>query len=97
MKQYSVMSFLFFISACLFMTMLLLTSPVESVTCDATQLSPCLGPIMSGKSTPECCSKLNEQKPCLCQYMKNPLYSRYINSSNGKKVASSCHVTIPTC
>ncbi|KAJ0962672.1 hypothetical protein J5N97_027794 [Dioscorea zingiberensis] len=71
---------------------------VESVTCDPSQLSSCLAAFNTGQQpTSECCAKLNEQKPCLCQYVKNPMFQGYINSGNGKKVASACHVTIPKC
>jgi hypothetical protein len=76
-----------------------LQSPsVEAVTCDATQLSPCAGPILYGRATtPACCSALRAQQPCFCQYAKNPLYAGYISGSNSRHVASACSVSLPRC
>nr|XP_009804140.1 PREDICTED: non-specific lipid-transfer protein 2-like [Nicotiana sylvestris] len=69
-----------------------------AVTCSAIQLSPCLGAITS-KSPPSilCCSKIREQKPCLCQYLKNPNLRNYVNSPGAKKVARTCGVPYPKC
>ncbi|XXG65474.1 hypothetical protein AAC387_Pa05g3166 [Persea americana] len=70
----------------------------ESVTCQPTELSPCSAAIIGGSApTPECCTKLNEQKPCLCQYMKDPNLRKYIDSPNAKKVAQICKIPFPKC
>ncbi|CAN4083177.1 unnamed protein product [Withania somnifera] len=70
----------------------------EAASCDATQLSPCLGALQSG-STPSqaCCSRLKSQQPCLCGYAKNPSFKQYFNSPNARKVAGQCGVSIPNC
>ncbi|GAA0169322.1 hypothetical protein LIER_23838 [Lithospermum erythrorhizon] len=70
----------------------------KAVTCDVTQLSPCLGAITSS-STPSslCCTRIQNQKPCLCRYLKNPFLSQYVNSPGAKKVASYCRVPYPNC
>ncbi|KAH7658427.1 Bifunctional inhibitor/lipid-transfer protein/seed storage 2S albumin protein [Dioscorea alata] len=93
------MSFLFIVSLISMILLLLQSSPVISVTCRVAELSPCAGPILAGNSTipAQCCSKLKEQQPCLCQYKKNPAYSAFVNSPNAKKVAKSCGVSIPSC
>ncbi|KAJ0989192.1 hypothetical protein J5N97_007548 [Dioscorea zingiberensis] len=87
------------ISLCAVISVLLLllqSSTVEpAMTCNVIELSPCLGPIMSGVATPACCAKLNKQKPCFCQYMHEPAYSPYINSGNARKVAAYCGVAYP--
>ncbi|CAL0318169.1 unnamed protein product [Lupinus luteus] len=37
------------------------------------QLSPCVSTITSSSAPSNlCCSKIKEQKPCLCQYLQNP-------------------------
>ncbi|KAG5233953.1 hypothetical protein OIU76_000779 [Salix suchowensis] len=71
---------------------------VEAVTCSPAQLSSCVSAITS--STPPsklCCSKIKEQKPCLCQYLKNPNLQRLINTPNARKVASTCGTPFPKC
>ncbi|XP_057466431.1 non-specific lipid-transfer protein 2-like [Actinidia eriantha] len=69
-----------------------------AVTCAATELSPCLPALSSGtQPSSACCAKLKAQKPCLCQYIKNPNLKQYVTSPNAKKVASKCGVTIPNC
>lgn len=70
----------------------------ESVTCQPTELSPCAGSIIGGtKPTPTCCTKLKEQKPCFCQYLKDPNLKKYISSPNAKKVSQACNVPFPKC
>lgn len=70
----------------------------ESVTCNPVELSPCLNSFTSSAPpSPQCCTKLNEQKPCLCGYVKNPVFALYINSPNAKVVMSACHVPFPKC
>ncbi|XWS75500.1 hypothetical protein CRYUN_Cryun01aG0094500 [Craigia yunnanensis] len=74
------------------------TRTAEAVTCDPSQLSPCAPAITS--STPPsatCCSKLKEQQPCLCGYLKNPALKQFVGNPNAKKVASTCGVAIPNC
>ncbi|KAI4320318.1 hypothetical protein MLD38_033814 [Melastoma candidum] len=73
---------------------------VGAVTCSAMELSPCLPALLSPSPSPpsmQCCSKLREQKPCLCGYIKNPALARYFKSPNARNVAKSCGVPIPTC
>ncbi|KAK4490553.1 hypothetical protein RD792_001235 [Penstemon davidsonii] len=69
-----------------------------AVNCTPTELSPCLAAITGG-GTPsqQCCDKLKEQKPCFCNYLKNPSLKPYVDSPNSKKVAAACGVTIPSC
>ncbi|KZV16856.1 non-specific lipid-transfer protein 2-like [Dorcoceras hygrometricum] len=69
-----------------------------AVTCNALELSPCM-PAITGSSSPSdaCCRKLKEQQPCLCQYMKNPVFRPYVDSPNAKKVSATCGVATPAC
>ncbi|CAA3028972.1 non-specific lipid-transfer protein 2-like [Olea europaea var. sylvestris] len=70
----------------------------EAVTCNAAELTPCLDAFTSPRPpSAVCCSKLNEQKPCLCGYIKDPRFAKYVKSPKAKKVASSCGVPIPKC
>ncbi|KAK1440618.1 hypothetical protein QVD17_06447 [Tagetes erecta] len=70
----------------------------EAVPCDPRQLMPCLGSIMHGTPPPPlCCKKLKLQKPCMCGYIKNPQFRKYVKSPNAKKVSKICHVTMPKC
>ncbi|KAI5677463.1 hypothetical protein M9H77_08413 [Catharanthus roseus] len=73
-------------------------SKVEAVTCNPIQLSPCAKAITSATTpSPICCTKIKEQRPCLCNYMKNPNLQKFINSPNARKVASSCGTPFPRC
>ncbi|KAM0933093.1 putative bifunctional inhibitor/plant lipid transfer protein/seed storage helical [Dioscorea sansibarensis] len=81
----------------LLLLLLLQSSTVMSVDCNVAELSPCAGPISTGVATTQCCNKLKEQKPCLCQYAKNPAFAGYIKSPNAKKVANSCGLSFPSC
>ncbi|GKV16738.1 hypothetical protein SLE2022_188770 [Rubroshorea leprosula] len=70
----------------------------EAVTCNPTELSPCLSAITSGSPPSDaCCGKLREQKPCLCGYLKNPNLKPFVNSPNARKVANTCGVPYPQC
>ncbi|KAG9450340.1 hypothetical protein H6P81_010305 [Aristolochia fimbriata] len=67
-----------------------------AVNCNPNELSVCAGPIFSG--TPpsrDCCTKLNEQSTCFCQYLKNPALRPYISSPNARKLVSTCHTPTP--
>ncbi|XP_022143311.1 non-specific lipid-transfer protein 2P-like [Momordica charantia] len=44
-----------------------------------------------------CCGKLKEQKPCYCQYIKDPSLKPYIFSDSGRRIARACNIIIPTC
>ncbi|KAJ9147324.1 hypothetical protein P3X46_029502 [Hevea brasiliensis] len=70
----------------------------NAVTCNPVQLSSCL-PAISSSTAPSstCCSKLREQKPCLCGYLKNPNLKQYVNSPGARKVANACGVPLPNC
>ncbi|GMP28341.1 hypothetical protein CsSME_00003930 [Camellia sinensis var. sinensis] len=73
-------------------------SVVKAVTCNPTELSPCIDAITSSKPpSTTCCVKLREQRPCLCGYSKDPNLSQYVNSPNAKRIANTCGVSIPTC
>ncbi|KAF6145896.1 hypothetical protein GIB67_028891 [Kingdonia uniflora] len=79
---------------------LLLVGPeiTNAVTCSALQLAPCLNAfISSNPPTTVCCDKLREQRPCLCQYLRDPNLKGYVNGPNAKKVASKCGVSTPNC
>lgn len=68
------------------------------VTCNALQLSACASAITSSNPpTDVCCSKLKEQRPCLCQYLKDPNLKRLVSSPNARKVADACGSPFPTC
>ncbi|KAL5817951.1 hypothetical protein ACOSQ3_026329 [Xanthoceras sorbifolium] len=69
-----------------------------AVTCSPTQLSSCVSAITSATPPSKlCCSKIKEQKPCLCQYLKNPNLKKFINTPNARKVASTCGTPFPKC
>ncbi|KAK0597899.1 hypothetical protein LWI29_029614 [Acer saccharum] len=71
---------------------------VKAVTCNPTELSPCMAAITSSAPpSSTCCSKVREQRPCLCGYIKDPNLKQYVNSPNARKVVSTCGVSYPQC
>ncbi|XP_058722476.1 non-specific lipid-transfer protein 2 [Vicia villosa] len=87
------------IAICTFLLLLLVNVEVSmAVTCSPVQLSSCVSAITS--STPPsklCCSKIKEQRPCLCQYLKNPNLRKFVNTPNARKVANTCGTPFPRC
>ncbi|KAG9139237.1 hypothetical protein Leryth_011251 [Lithospermum erythrorhizon] len=71
----------------------------KAVICSPMQLAPCANAITSSSTIPSalCCSKLKEQRPCLCNYMKNINLQKFIASPNAKKVAMTCGSPFPRC
>lgn len=71
---------------------------VNAVTCDVMELSPCHDAITTGvPPLKACCDKLKEQKPCLCGYIKDPKFSKYVNSPYSKVIETACNTPKPKC
>ncbi|KAJ7943111.1 Non-specific lipid-transfer protein 2 [Quillaja saponaria] len=60
---------------------------MAAVDCNPLEVSSCASAMTtSNPPTAVCCSKLKEQKPCLCQYVKDPNLQKLVNSPNAKKM-----------
>ncbi|CAN7123252.1 unnamed protein product [Brassica rapa subsp. narinosa] len=78
---------------------------VAGQSCDPMQLIPCEEAILKGsKPSDTCCTRLNQQQHCVCQYMKNPNFKSFLDSliyvyhsPNAKKIATDCHCPKPKC
>ncbi|KAM5570522.1 non-specific lipid-transfer protein 2-like [Rosa sericea] len=71
---------------------------MAAVTCSPVELSSCASAISS--NTPPsnlCCTKIKEQKPCLCQYLNNPNLKKFVNTPNARRVARTCGTPFPRC
>ncbi|KAF7114844.1 hypothetical protein RHSIM_RhsimUnG0075900 [Rhododendron simsii] len=69
-----------------------------AVTCNHSQLDSCAHPILFGTPPSKlCCTKMKQQKPCFCKYVKDPSLKKYIKSPNAKKTAKTCGVPVPKC
>ncbi|KAK8557664.1 hypothetical protein V6N13_008034 [Hibiscus sabdariffa] len=90
-----------FVALCVAVAVVLFSGEIgttEAVTCNPTQLSPCIQAFTSSAApSTACCSKLKELQPCLCGYIKNPSLKQYVNNPNAKRVASTCKVPYPKC
>ncbi|RVW68521.1 hypothetical protein VitviT2T_021841 [Vitis vinifera] len=84
---------------CVIMVVLLSEAHLtKAVTCSPLELSSCFAAITSSAPPSSmCCSKLREQRPCLCGYIRDPNLSQYVNSANARRVASTCGVPFPNC
>ncbi|CAO2825377.1 unnamed protein product [Amaranthus hypochondriacus] len=71
------------------------TPATKAVNCSPLELAPCAPAFMSSQEpSNSCCAKLQEQKPCLCGYARNPTYKSYVDSPAAKRIASSCKVHV---
>ncbi|XP_050235596.1 non-specific lipid-transfer protein 2-like [Mercurialis annua] len=89
-----------YVAVCTLLVLLLAEAQVTmaAVPCNPTQLSSCVNAITSNtKPSALCCSKIKEQKPCLCTYLKNPNLGKFINTPNARRVASTCGTPYPKC
>ncbi|KAI8528669.1 hypothetical protein RHMOL_Rhmol12G0165300 [Rhododendron molle] len=69
-----------------------------AVTCNPSQLDSCKQPILFGTPPSKlCCTKMKQQKPCFCKYVKDPSLKKYITNPNAKKTAKKCGVPVPKC
>ncbi|KAE8077265.1 hypothetical protein FH972_015840 [Carpinus fangiana] len=83
---------------CVMLVLLLGTQVSTAITCNPLELSACAGAITSSTTpTALCCNKLKEQRPCLCQYVKDPNLQKLVNSPNARNVAVTCGSPFPTC
>ncbi|XP_037460550.1 non-specific lipid-transfer protein 2-like [Triticum dicoccoides] len=83
-----------------FWAVVLMVAPAgaEAATCNPLQLTPCAGAIIGNAApTAVCCSRMNEQRLCMCQYGRDPNLKQYVDSPNGKKVMAACKVPVPSC
>nr|GMC79761.1 non-specific lipid-transfer protein 2-like [Ipomoea batatas] len=78
--------------------LLLAEAQFSSAACDVQQLTPCLSALTSNTNPSQlCCKRLNQQKPCFCQYLKNPSLKMYLNSPAAKKAAKTCKLSDLQC
>ncbi|KAM0012108.1 putative bifunctional inhibitor/plant lipid transfer protein/seed storage helical [Helianthus debilis subsp. tardiflorus] len=69
-----------------------------AVTCNYMELVPCAGAISSSQApSGTCCSKVREQRPCLCGYLRNPSLRQFVSPAAAQKIASQCGVSLPQC
>uniref|UniRef100_A0A2P2MH84 Non-specific lipid-transfer protein 2 n=1 Tax=Rhizophora mucronata TaxID=61149 RepID=A0A2P2MH84_RHIMU len=70
----------------------------QAATCNPSLLTPCAASFTSSNPPSSlCCTRLNQQTPCFCGYLKNPNFSRYVSSPGAKKVIAACKVPLPKC
>ncbi|XP_038680123.1 non-specific lipid-transfer protein 2-like [Tripterygium wilfordii] len=89
-----------YVAVCAMLVLLLAeqTQVTEAVTCSPVQLSPCVNAITSSSQPSQlCCSRIKEQKPCLCGYFRNPNLKKFIETPNARKVADTCGTPFPKC
>ncbi|KAK4607933.1 hypothetical protein RGQ29_001665 [Quercus rubra] len=88
-----------YVAFCVVLVLLLGETQVSTgITCNPLELSACASAITSASApSAACCSKLKEQRPCLCQYVKDPNLKKLVNSPNARTVASTCGTPFPQC
>ncbi|KAJ0245609.1 Bifunctional inhibitor/plant lipid transfer protein/seed storage helical domain-containing protein [Hirschfeldia incana] len=70
----------------------------EKEACIPAELQSCIPALQTGSQPPdECCINMREQESCLCGYIQNPLFSRYVTPENAHRIAANCGIDYPTC
>ncbi|KAI3747785.1 hypothetical protein L6452_10438 [Arctium lappa] len=79
--------------------MVLITIPgTAAVNCNYMELVPCADAISSSQApSAACCSKVKEQRPCFCGYLRDPNLRQFVSPATAQRVASQCGVSIPQC
>ncbi|KAG7564007.1 Bifunctional inhibitor/plant lipid transfer protein/seed storage helical domain [Arabidopsis suecica] len=75
-------------------------APINSViqACDKIEITGCIPAILYGdKPTPECCGKMKAQQPCFCDFIKNPVFNKYVTSPQARAILKFCGIPYPTC
>ncbi|WOL07204.1 hypothetical protein Cni_G15942 [Canna indica] len=82
---------------CVISALVLLRAPTAvEAACSIAELTPCASAILSSaKPSSLCCSRLQAQSSCFCEYKNDPNLSKYF--TGGQKVAADCGVSIPSC
>ncbi|KAK9071399.1 hypothetical protein SSX86_009968 [Deinandra increscens subsp. villosa] len=69
-----------------------------AANCNYMELVPCGDAITSGrKPSNACCSKIREQRPCFCGYLRNPALRQFVSPATARRVAGQCGVSVPQC
>lgn len=77
------------------------SSVIENSTkppCTQIEITGCIAAILYGdKPSAECCREMKEQEPCFCDFIKNPVFNKYVTSPQARAILSSCGIPYPTC
>ncbi|MQM02814.1 hypothetical protein Taro_035594 [Colocasia esculenta] len=68
-----------------------------AVTCDKKELAPCAIAISKGVPSAACCTKLRELRPCVCEFLKDPVVRQIIQTPKAQKVIAACHLEPIIC
>ncbi|KAK9071397.1 hypothetical protein SSX86_009966 [Deinandra increscens subsp. villosa] len=69
-----------------------------AANCNYMELVPCADALTSSnKPSGACCSKIREQRSCVCGYLRNPTLRQFVSPATAKRIASQCGVTLPQC
>ncbi|PWA54889.1 hypothetical protein CTI12_AA431070 [Artemisia annua] len=82
----------------LFLVLMSQVPGMDAANCNYLELVACAGAITSPQPpSTDCCSKVKEQKPCFCGYLRNPQLRQYVTPEEARRVAKQCGVTLPRC
>ncbi|KAK1433238.1 hypothetical protein QVD17_10147 [Tagetes erecta] len=73
------------------------TGLVKGVDCNPSFLDPCVPAFKDPKAqvSDACCDNLEEKKPCICVWYKDPETSNYFKMPGANHVSTSCGVEFP--
>ncbi|KAI3519312.1 hypothetical protein L1887_08341 [Cichorium endivia] len=64
-------------------------NPLNS--CSDMELMPCGVAISSSQApTSDCCTKVTQQSPCFCGYIRDPSYRQFISLATTERVVRQC-------
>lgn len=74
-------------AGCMVVVVIAQVHETAAVSCNIAELVSCVPAIKGGETstTAECCTKLLEQQPCFCEYIKNPECKPYVEDPGSNK------------
>ncbi|EOA25435.1 hypothetical protein CARUB_v10018768mg [Capsella rubella] len=66
--------------------------------CNQIEITDCISAILYGdKPTAKCCGEMKAQQPCFCDFIKNPVFNKYVTSPQARAILQSCGIPYPIC
>ncbi|WCJ25325.1 hypothetical protein M5689_007218 [Euphorbia peplus] len=70
----------------------------EAVICSSVELNVCLPAIVMAEApSSACCRKSLEQRPCYCEYLRDPNLKQFFSNQADRILAKACGLPYPVC
>ncbi|EEF34333.1 Nonspecific lipid-transfer protein, putative, partial [Ricinus communis] len=85
---------------CLYAVMVMLTGAetAQAVVCSSVELNVCTPAlVMSSEPSKLCCQKAMEQRPCYCEFLRDPNLKQFFSNAADRRLANACGFPYPVC